>query len=44
MAAYRTASRIRFRGSWDDEVEFRGHRFRIGRDLTLYPAVHSGGF
>ena len=44
VAAYRTASRVRFRGSWDDEVEFRGHRFRIGRDLTLYPAVHSGGF
>lgn len=44
VAAYRAANRVRFRGSWDDEVEFRGHRFRIGRDLTLYPAVHSGGF
>jgi len=44
VAAYRAFSRVRFRGSWDDEVEFRGHRFRIGRDLTLYPAVHSGGF
>jgi FkbM family methyltransferase len=44
VAAYRAASRARFRGSWDDEVEFRGHRFRIGRDLTLFPAVHSGGF
>lgn len=44
VAAYRAANRVRFRSSWDDEVEFRGHRFRIGRDLTLYPAVHSGGF
>ncbi len=44
VAAYRAASRARFRGSWDDEVFFRGHRFRIGRDLTLFPAVHSGGF
>ena len=44
VAAYRAASRVRFHGHWDDEVEFRGHRFRIGRDLTLYPAVHSGGF
>ena len=32
------------RGSWDDDVEFRGHRFSIGRDLSLYPAVHNGGF
>lgn len=44
VTAYRAVSRVRFRGGWDDEVEFRGHRFRIGRDLTLFPAVHSGGF
>jgi FkbM family methyltransferase len=44
VAAYRAVSRVRFRGSWDDQVEFRGHHFRIGRDLTLDPAVHSGGF
>lgn len=44
VAAYRAANRVRFRNSWDEPVEFRGHRFRIGQDLTLYPAVHSGGF
>jgi FkbM family methyltransferase len=44
VAAYRAASRARFRGSWEDEVEFRGHRFRIGQDLTLFPAVYNGGF
>ncbi len=25
-------------------MEFRGHRFRIGQDLSLFPAVHNGGF
>lgn len=44
VAAYRGLSRVRFRNAWDGDVEFRGHRFRIGRDMTLFPAVHSGGF
>ncbi|CAM3548804.1 FkbM family methyltransferase [Nocardioides zeicaulis] len=44
VAAYRGLARVRFRGSWDEPVAFRGHHFRIGQDLTLYPAVHSGGF
>lgn len=44
VAAYRAVSRARFARSWDEPVAFRGHRFRIGRDLTLFPAVHSGGF
>lgn len=44
VAAYRAVSRARFHGSWDEAVEFRGHRFHIGRDLTLFPAVHNGGF
>jgi FkbM family methyltransferase len=44
LAAYRQFSTWRFRGRWDDEVEFKGARFLIGRDLSLYPAVHNGGF
>lgn len=44
VAAYRGMSRIRFRNAWDGDVDFRGHRFRIGQDMTLFPAVHSGGF
>ncbi|RSM37508.1 FkbM family methyltransferase [Amycolatopsis balhimycina DSM 5908] len=42
--AYATLNRIRFRRSWDRPVEFRGSRFVIGRDLTLYPFVRAGGF
>ena len=44
VAAYRGVSRLRYRNSWDSDVEFRGRLFRIGRDLTLFPAVHAGGF
>ena len=44
VSAYRAASRARFRGRWDEPVEFRGHHFRIGQDLSLFPAVHNGGF
>ena len=44
VAAYRWLSTVRFRNQWDQPVEFRGARFSIGKDLTLYPAVHNGGF
>ena len=44
VATYRLANQVRFRGRWEDAVEFRGHRFHIGQDLTLYPAVRNGGF
>lgn len=44
VATYRGISRLRYRNAWDSEVEFRGRRFQIGRDLTLFPAVRSGGF
>jgi FkbM family methyltransferase len=44
LAAYRQFSTWRFRGRWEDEIEFKGARFTIGRDLSLYPAVHNGGF
>lgn len=44
VSAYRAASRVRFRGRWEEPVEFRGHHFRIGQDLSLFPAVHNGGF
>lgn len=44
VTGYRAISQLRFRGRWEDEVEFRGHHFRIGRDLSLFPAVHNGGF
>jgi hypothetical protein len=44
VAMYRQFSTWRFRGRWEDEVEFKGARFTIGRDLSLYPAVHNGGF
>lgn len=44
VAAYRGLSRLRYRNAWDADVEFRGRTFRIGRDLTLYPAVRTGGF
>jgi FkbM family methyltransferase len=44
VALYRQFSTWRFRGKWEDEVEFKGARFTIGRDLSLYPAVHNGGF
>lgn len=44
VAAYRLVSRLRFRGRWDAPVAFRGASFSIGKDLSLYPAVHNGGF
>lgn len=44
VATYRSISRLRYRGAWEDDVSFRGHRFEIGKDLTLYPAVRNGGF
>ena len=44
VAAYRQLSTWRFRNRWEDEVEFKGARFTIGRDLSLYPAVRNGGF
>jgi FkbM family methyltransferase len=44
VAAYRQFSTWRFRNRWEDEVEFRGARFTIGCDLSLYPAVRNGGF
>lgn len=42
--AYRWLSLIRYRNQWDADVPFRGGRFSIGRDLSLYPAVRNGGF
>jgi FkbM family methyltransferase len=44
VSAYRQFSTWRFRGHWEDEVEFKGAKFTIGRDLSLYPAVRNGGF
>ena len=44
VAAYRGVSRVRYRNAWDSEVPFRGRVFQIGRDLTLFPAVRTGGF
>ncbi len=44
VAAYRAVCKARFRGRWDEPVAFRGHQFRIGQDLSLFPAVHNGGF
>jgi len=44
VAAYRQFSTWRFRNRWEDEVEFKGARFAIGCDLSLYPAVRNGGF
>ena len=44
VATYRGISRVRYRNAWESEVAFRGRKFQIGRDLTLYPAVHTGGF
>lgn len=44
VAAYRGWSRVRYRRAWDRDVSFRGHKFLIGRDLTLFPAVRNGGF
>jgi FkbM family methyltransferase len=44
VAAYRQFSTWRFRNRWEDEVEFKGARFAIGQDLSLYPAVRNGGF
>ncbi len=44
VAAYRWWSLIRYRNQWEDLVSFRGGEFRIGRDLSLYPAVRNGGF
>lgn len=44
VTAYRGVSSLRYRNAWDSDVEFRGRQFRIGRDLTLFPAVRNGGF
>lgn len=43
-AAYATVNRWRFRGRWQEPVAFRGARFVIGKDLSLYPFVRTGGF
>lgn len=44
VSAYRLMTRARFGGAWDEPIAFRGARFSIGEDLTLYPAVRNGGF
>lgn len=44
VAAYRTVSTVRYRTAWERPVDFRGARFVIGKDLSLFPAVHNGGF
>nr|WP_246391031.1 FkbM family methyltransferase [Nocardioides soli] len=44
VTAYRAFVSFRYRNKWDSDVVFRGHRFQIGRDLSLYPAVANGGF
>ena len=44
VAAYRRLSLLRFRGRWDDPVQFRGAWLSIGKDLSLYPSVQNGGF
>lgn len=44
VRAYRGFCRVRFAGRWDRPVAFRGGRFIIGKDLSLYPAVHSAAF
>lgn len=41
---YATLNRIRYARSWDRPVEFRGARFCIGEDLSIYPFVRAGGF
>lgn len=44
VAAYQRYCTVRFRGRWDEPVEFKGARFSIGHDMSLYPAVRNGGF
>lgn len=44
VTGYRWLSRLRYRNAWESDVAFRGARFNIGRDLSLYPAVRNGGF
>lgn len=42
--AYRLFCRLRFAGRWEVPIGFRGSRFVVGKDLSLYPAVRSGAF
>jgi FkbM family methyltransferase len=43
-AVYGAVNRIRFRRRWDEPVNFRGVQLVVGRDLSLYPFLRSGGF
>ena len=36
--------RLNFRDKWDEPLSFRGGKFRIGQDLSLFPAVRNGAF
>lgn len=44
VRAYHAYVRSRYRGRWESPVAFRGARFVIGRDLSLFPSVAHGGF
>jgi FkbM family methyltransferase len=44
VAAYQQVCTWRFRGRWEEPVEFKGAHFSIGHDMSLYPAVRNGGF
>ncbi len=36
--------KLKYRNKWDQPVSFRGGNFRIGSDLSLFPAVRNGAF
>lgn len=44
VALYRGLQKVLNKNNWDKPVEFRGSKFVIGQDLSLYPAVKNGAF
>jgi FkbM family methyltransferase len=41
---YQLWYRVIYRNRWDQPVSFRGAKFQIGQDLSLFPAVRNGAF
>ena len=41
---YHLYYKVFYRKKWDKPLEFRGGKFLIGKDLSLFPAVRNGGF
>jgi FkbM family methyltransferase len=43
-AVFTPLATARYRRLWDKPTDFRGARFVIGKDISLFPSVHNGVF